>query len=116
MKANFRVYFITLLQAMNERYKIQGQRKQTAVNERTIGGQEAQRCEGERRERERLTSQTDQEMARSWLSAGPLLRVVMEWVGWETDFGVVSSLMVVEFALGRPGLLFSVLRRGSAGS
>ena len=43
-------------------------------------------------ERERLTSQTDQEMARSWLSAGPLLRVVMEWVGWETDFGSRSIL------------------------
>ena len=69
-----------------------------------------------KKERERLISQTDQEMARSWLSAGPLLRVVMECVGWETDFGVVSSLVVVELALGRPGLLLSVFRRGSAGS
>ena len=52
VKANFRVYFITLLQAMNERHRIQAQRKQTAGNERTIGGQEAQRCERERRERD----------------------------------------------------------------
>ena len=33
---------------------------------------------GTKEKRERLISQTDQEMARSWSPAGPLLRVVIE--------------------------------------